>query len=107
MVRETQLQVVEMEIQAAQHDPDAGVEGFARGDGGVVGRGDVAQEGRVGAADVGDVFRVELGFDASFAEDEDGAFGGWEGEDAGYVDGGAVGGAEDFALWGGEKETGG
>lgn len=36
--------------------------------------------------------------DAGFAEDEDGAFGWGEVEDAGCVDCGAVGGAEDFVL---------
>ena len=103
MVRQTQLQVVEVEIQTAQHDADAGVEGIARGDGGVVGRGDVTEEGGVGAADVGDVFRVEFVLDAGFAEDEDGACAQGEGEDARDVDGGAVGGAEDFVLSGGEE----
>lgn len=103
MVRQTQLQVVEVEIQAAQHDADTGVEGIARGDGGVVGRGHVAQQGGVGAADVGDLFRVEFVLDAGFAEDEDGAFARGEGEDARDVDGGAVGGAEDFVLLGGEE----
>lgn len=47
---------------------------------------------------MGDVFGVELGFDAGFAEDEDGGVGGGEVQDAGDVDGGAVGGAEDFVL---------
>ena len=37
--------------------------------------------------------------DAGFAEDEDGAFGGGEVEDAGGVNCGAVGGAEDFVLF--------
>lgn len=37
--------------------------------------------------------------DAGFAEDKDGAFGGGEVEDAGGVDCGAVGGAEDFVLF--------
>jgi hypothetical protein len=54
-----------------------------------------------------DVFRVELLFDAGFADDEDGAFHGrelWVGfrEDAGDVDGGAVGGAEDLFDSGGD-----
>lgn len=47
---------------------------------------------------MGDLFAVEFGFDTFFAEDEDGFLGGGEGEDAGDVDGGAVGGAEDFVL---------
>lgn len=98
MVRQTELQIVEMEIQAAQNDADAGVEGLARGDGPVVAWGHVAEQGGVGAADVGDVFRVEFVLDAGFAEDEDGALALGEGEDARDVDGGAVGGAEDFVL---------
>jgi hypothetical protein len=39
--------------------------------------------------------------DAGFADDEDFVLWGGELEDAGDVDGGAVGGAEDFFLWGG------
>lgn len=37
--------------------------------------------------------------DAGFAKDEDGVFGGREVEDAGCVDCGAVGGAENFVLF--------
>lgn len=37
--------------------------------------------------------------DAGFAKDEDGVFGGGEVEDAGGVDCGAVGGAENFVLF--------
>jgi hypothetical protein len=37
-------------------------------------------------------------FHAGFAHDVDFVFGGFEFEDAGDVDGGAVGGAEDFLL---------
>ena len=59
---------------------------------------DYALQGGIGAADVGDGFAVELGFYTFFAEDEDGFAGGGEGEDAGYVDCGAVGGAEDVVL---------
>ncbi len=87
-----------MEVEACEDGADGGVEGGAGGDGGVVRGRDGAVEGRVGAADVGDVFRVELGFDAGFAKDKDGGVGGGEVQDAGDVDGGAVGGAEDFVL---------
>ena len=59
---------------------------------------DGALEGGISAADVGDGFAVEFGFDAGFAEDEDGFLGGREGEDARDVDCGAVGGAEDIVL---------
>ena len=101
MVRQTQLQVIEVEVQTAEHDADGGVEGGARGDGGVVGRGDGAEEGGVRAADVADLFRVEFLLDAGFAEDEDGPRVWGEGEDPRDVDCGAVGGAEDFVLFGG------
>lgn len=37
--------------------------------------------------------------DTGFAEDEDGAFGGGQVKDAGGVNCGAVGGAEDFVLF--------
>lgn len=52
---------------------------------------------------MGDVFRVEFVLDAGFAQDEDGALALGEGEDARDVDGGAVGGAEDFVLLGREE----
>lgn len=87
-----------MEVEAREDGADGGVEGRARGDGGVVRRRDGAVEGWVGAADVGDSFCVEFGFDAGFAEDEDGGVAGGEVQDARDVDGGAVGGAEDFVL---------
>jgi len=89
-----------VEVQADEDDADGGVEGGARGDGRVILGGYFAAEGGVGAADVGVGFGGEFGFDAGFAEDEDGAFVGGEGEDARDVDCGRVGGAEDFFLWG-------
>ena len=100
MVREREFQVVDVEVQAYEDDADGGVQAGAGGDGGVVFWGDVAAEGGICATDIGVGFGSEFGFDAGFAEDEDGAFGGGKGEDAGDVDCGAVGGAEDFLLWG-------
>ena len=95
-----------MVVEAGKDDADRVVEGGAGGDGGVVLSGNGAVQGGVGAADMGDVFRVELCFDTGFAEDEDGGFVFGAGEDAGDVDGGGVGGAEDFVLFlegGGER----
>lgn len=103
MVGEGEFEVGEVEVEAAEDDADGGVEGGAVGDGDVVGWGDGAVEGRVGAADVGDGFGVEFGFDAGFAQDEDGAFVGGEGQNARDVDCGGVGGAEDFVLVGREE----
>ena len=103
MVRQAELQIIDMEVQTGEDDANGGVEGGARGNGGVVGGGHVAAEGRVGAADVGDGFGGELGFDAGFAEDVDGVVASGEGEDAGDVDCGAVGGAEDFFLFEGVR----
>lgn len=97
-MRECELEVVDVEVQPGEHDSDGGVERVTGGDGDVVCGGDGAVEMRVGAADVRDGLGVELGFDAGFAEDEDGAAGRGQGEDAGDVDRGAVGGAEDFVL---------
>ena len=77
-----QFQIVEVKIQTGEHDTDRGIEGLAGGDGGVVAGLDDTVVGGIGAADVGDGFRVEFGFDAGFTEDEDGFLGGWEGEDA-------------------------
>ena len=45
-----------------------------------------------------DVFAIQFGFDAGFAEDVDGFFVCGEFQDARDVDCGAVGGAEDFIL---------
>lgn len=87
-----------MVVQAYQDDADGGIEGFAGSDRCVILGDDGAVVGRIGAADVGDGFGGEFGFDAGLAEDEDGVAGGGEGEDAGDVDCGAVGGAEDFIL---------
>ena len=47
---------------------------------------------------MGDVFAVQFGFDAAFAEDVDGFFVRGEFQNARDVDCGAVGGAEDFIL---------
>ncbi len=101
MVCERLLQVAGVEVEAAQDDADGWVEGRAGRDGVVVGGGDGPAEGGVAAAEVGEVFRGEFRFNARFAEDE-GFVAGWvEAEDARYVDGRAVGGAEDFVLgWG-------
>lgn len=95
---ESEFEVVDVEVEADEDDGDVGIEGAAVGHGGEVFGGNVAAEGGVGAADVGDGFGGELVFYAGFAEDEDFVFGGGEAEDAGDVDCGTVGGAEDFVL---------
>ena len=81
---ERQLQVVDVEVEADEHDADFGVDqgGVAGCDPLVVFGGDVATQGRVCAADEGHVFGAEFLLDACFADDEDFAFVGWEGEDA-------------------------
>lgn len=99
MVCEGVLAVAGVEVESREDDADGGVEGCAGGDGGVVGWGERFKETAVGAADVGDGFGIELGFDSGFAEDEDGAFVRREGQDARDVDCCAVGGAEDFVLY--------
>ena len=90
-----------MEIQSCENDADGRVKSGAVGDRGVVGGLRRAGEGRIGATDEGDGFRGEFGLDTGFADNEDCAFIGREGEDAGDVDGGGVGRAEDFVLAGG------
>lgn len=98
VVRIRQFEIVEMEIQAAEHDPDFLIQRVTRSDGCVVFRRDGALVGRVRAADAANGFGGQLGFDAGFAKDEDLALRGREGEDAGDVDGGGVGGGEDVVL---------
>lgn len=102
MVRERQLVVVDVEVQTDEDDADLRVKkrgGVAPGDVLVVFGGDVATVGRVGAADEGDILGGEFLFDAGFADYEDFALVGGQGEDTGDVDGGAVGGGEDFFLF--------
>ena len=98
MVAQAEFQVIDVEVQTAEDDADGGVEGGATGDGVVVGGCDGAAEGGVRAAGVGEGFGGEFGFDAGFAEDEGFVFLGRQGEDAGDVDCGAVGGGEYFVL---------
>ena len=98
MVRVRQFEIVDVEIQAAEHDADFFIQRLSGSDGGVVLGRDGALVGRIRAADAGDAFRGQLGLDAGFAQDEDFALRGREGEDAGDVDGGGVGGGEDVVL---------
>lgn len=67
MVCERVLAVAGVEVEAGEDDADGGVEACTGGDGWVVGWGEGFKEAAVGAADVGDGFGVELGFDAGFA----------------------------------------
>ena len=76
MVRVSQLQIVDVEVQADKDNADGRVEGGPGGKGDKVGGEDIAPEREIGAADIGDRFRGEFGFDARFTEDEDGAAGG-------------------------------
>ena len=108
VVCEAEFEVVDVEIEAAEHDAygwidEAGIRG---GDELVVGLFEVTAVGRVGAAEVGDAFGSEFGFNAGFAEDEDFVFVGGEFQDSGNVDGGAIGGAEDVFDGGGDVEAG-
>jgi hypothetical protein len=82
------FEVVHVVVETSEHDGDVLVEGLAAGDALEVFGLDVAAQRRVSASDVWDAF----GFDVDFV------FGGFEFEDAGDVDGGAVGRAEDFLL---------
>ena len=104
--RVRELEVVDVEVEAGEHDADGRVEQAAVGEAGPVRGRDVPTEGGVGAAEEGDVFAAELVLDAGFAEDKDFVFGGGEGEDARDVDGGGVGGAEDLFDGGGDAEGG-
>lgn len=106
LVAERQLQVVDVEVEAGEDDADLRVQQRAVGDAGKVLRADVAAEGRVGAADEVDALGAELGLDAGLADDEDLALALGELEDAGDVDGGGVGGAEDVLDLGGDVEGG-
>jgi len=69
VVCEGEFEVVDMEVEAGEDDADFWVEKtrVPRRDLGVVRRRHVAPILRVAAADVGDVFAVEFGFDAALA----------------------------------------
>ena len=102
MVRQRELVVIQVMIQSAKDNPNGGVEGGARRYVDVILRLHRALIRWVGAANVRDVVGRELGLDAGLADDEDGGFGGFGLEDQGDVGRGAVGGAEDFGLGGGD-----
>ena len=93
------FEVARVEVEAREDDGDFVVEGLAVGDVVVVVGLDFAAQRGVGAAAVADVFRGEFLLHAGFAEDEDFVFRGFEFEDAGDVNCGAVAGAEDFFLY--------
>jgi hypothetical protein len=92
------FEVVHVVVEACEHDGDVFVKGFTAGNAVEVFLLDVAAEGWVGAADVGDAFGLEFLLHAAFAHYVDFVLGRLELEDAGDVDCGAVGGAEDFVL---------
>ena len=100
VVRVRELEVAEVEVEPAEDDADGRVKRRAVGEGAVVRGGDGALVGGVCTADVAEGLGGEFGLDAGFADDEDGASVGGEGQDARDVDGGGVGGRKDFILEG-------
>lgn len=100
------LEVVEVEVEAGEDDADLGVEQGAVGEAAeVVGR-HVPAVALIGAAQEPDPFGLELLLDAALTDDEDLVLARGGLEDAGYVDGGGVGGAEDVLDLGGDTEVG-
>ena len=87
-----------MVVKAGEHDGDILVQSLAAGNAFEIFGLDVAAQSRVGATTVRDAFRVEFLLHAALAKHVDLVLGPFELEDAGNVDGGAVGGAEDFLL---------
>lgn len=94
LVGRRDLEVVNVEVQAGEDDPHVRVEVRAVGQARKIRLRNVPPEGRVGAANEGNVLGAELGFDSCLTEDEDLVLRGREGEDAADIDGGGVGGAE-------------
>lgn len=88
MVRQRELEIVKVEIEADKHDSDFRVEDgrISRGDGFVVLGVNVTTVGGVCAADEGDVLGAQLLLDAGLADYEDFALGTGEVEDARDVD---------------------
>lgn len=87
-----------MVVKAGEHDGDVLVESLAAGNAFEVFGLDVAAQSRVGATAVRDAFRVELLFHSALTKHVDLVLGAFELEDAGDVDGGAVGRAKYFVL---------
>ena len=86
MVCVRQLDVAEVKVQPTKHDTHALVEGTAVGNVLVVLGRDCALEGRIGTANIGDLFGAQFGFDASLANDKNGPFVGGKIENARDVD---------------------
>ena len=92
------FEVVHVVIEAGEHDGDVLVESLATRNAFEVFGLDVAAQVRVSATAVRDAFGVEFLFHSALTKYVDLVLGAFELEDAGDVDGGAVGGAEDFFL---------
>lgn len=101
-----QLQIVHMIIQPREHDAHLRIQKRPIRDARKVSRRDVAPERLIRAADELDALGLELLLDAELAEDVDLGLVGGQGEDAGDVDGGGVGRAEDVFDVGGDAEGG-
>lgn len=98
---ERNLQVVDVEVQAAQDNADFRVQHRAVGNVLKVRRRDVSPEAGVRAADEGDALRGQFDFHAGLTNGKDLVLAGRQLEDAVDVDGGGVGGAKDiFGLAG-------
>ena len=93
------FEVVHVVIEAGEHDGDILVESLATRNAFEVFGLDVAAQARVSATAVRDAFRVELLFHAALAKYVDLVLGAFKLEDACDVDGGTVGGAENFVLY--------
>lgn len=108
VVRERELEIVEVKVEPGEDDGDVGIEeaGVAGGEPRVVRRVDVAPVGGIAATDEGDLLAGELGFDARFAEDEDFVLGRGQRHDPRDVDCGRIGGAEDFFDGSGDAHVG-
>lgn len=88
MVRQRELEIIEMEIETDKHDADFRVKDgrISRCDGFVVLGVNVTTVGGVCATDEGDVLGTQLLLDAGLADYEDFALGAGEVEDARDVD---------------------
>lgn len=93
---ERNLQVVDVKVQAAQHNADFRVQHRAVGNILKVRRRNVSPEAGVRAADERDALRGQLDFHAGLANGKDLVLAGRQLEDAVDVDGGGVGGAKDI-----------
>jgi hypothetical protein len=98
MIGSSQLEVIDVEVQTTEYDPDRWIERFLGGDLDIVRGLDISAKGRVRSTDEANTFRPEFRFYARFSDDEYSSPVRRKLENTGNVDCSRIGGAKDFFL---------